>query len=191
MRRRTNWKKTHRPSANQQDGALTSSSLLLSKEKQNSVTRYWEAWPGNSMSKMPYFLSLCNISLCSFSIHQHVKCNPNPVSPQLFPSTQTKGNEHISVAATPEESLIIRRSFSRDLQECSPQNPITRPSKPFGASQKHNQRTHDHQVVTQSFFNPASIKWISQQLSIPESYAISEPCFNLDVITPKDNTLHR
>lgn len=110
---------------------------------------------------------------------------------QLFPSLWTRTNEHISVAAMAEESLITQWSVFGSLQECSAQQVTTksyRQAKPFEASQKHSQWTHGQQDSIWSFFNPASTKGISQELSIPGSYARSELCFNLNII-PEDIVL--
>lgn len=72
--------------------------------------------------------------------------------------------------------------FRNAQQNRSPQNPITRQRKSLEASQKHNWKT---KLASQTF-NLVSIKWFSQQLSIPELPDSSEPCFNLNITVPED-----
>lgn len=45
------------------------------------------------------------------------------------------------------------------------------------------------ETASEAFLNPASIKRISQELSIPGLHASSELCFNPNIIIPEDTTL--
>lgn len=185
-RRRNRTKPDQVPTSKQLE--MAPNSVVISTERNRMLQiRYSGCWFGNRMSKIPDFTP-CFVTPRSAPSASSSMPNFN----QLLPSLQTRTKEHISVAAMVKESLITQRSVFGSLQECSAQQVTPksyRQAKPFEASQKHSQRTHGHQDSIWSFFNPASTKGISQELSIPGSYASSELCFNLNIIIPEDIVL--
>lgn len=108
--------------------------------------------------------------------------------PKSFPSHRQRATNTFLRQPQQRNCRLSREvslgDFRNAQQNRSPQNPITRQRKSLEASQKHNWRTQSPSWHPK--LNLVSIKWFSQQLSIPELPDSSEPCFNLNITVPED-----